>query len=410
MDVTFISIHDMSQNARILYASDSIQDILGYQPHEVIHKPCWDYFHPEEMPFAQSVHGRGVQRDKAAVLRYCRIRHKQAFWVCCECVFSVVYNVLVALTIAERAVDAPIVRRMFASSPRDPRYHMLSYLSNKFTESLSTAAHEPRAALFLNRFSRTLPIMFATDGVAHILGLAPQQLVSKSFYFCIQERSLHDAVRCLESAKANNSIAYLQFWYRNPVEGNVVGNNSNTDGTESVLMIDANTAQDHQSPVEVEAVVSCTSDGLVVILRRARPSIPQQATLTSTSVRVNHSPGLFASPWAVQPILPPQTVWNSQGYPTYNFSATTTTTTTTTFLQSSNTLPNSNHSYNGGPNPQELFETIRDVAVFVWGIIGINGSLEQYRKGQPSGDAIPDGIDLWDPKVKEEEGGSKDGS
>lgn len=89
---------DMSKDARILYASDSIEYILGYLPHEVINKPCWDYFHPEEMPFAQSVHGRGVQLDKAAVLRYCRVKHKLGFWVCCECVFSVVYNVLVACT------------------------------------------------------------------------------------------------------------------------------------------------------------------------------------------------------------------------------------------------------------------------------------------------------------------------
>lgn len=88
----------MSRDARILYASDSIEYILGYLPHEVINKACWDYFHPEEMPFAQSVHGRGVQLDKAAVLRYCRVNHKLGFWVCCECVFSVVYNVLVACT------------------------------------------------------------------------------------------------------------------------------------------------------------------------------------------------------------------------------------------------------------------------------------------------------------------------
>lgn len=88
----------MSKDAHIIYASDSIEHILGYLPHEVINKPCWDYFHPEEMPFAQSVHGRGVQLDKAAVLRYCRVKHKRGFWVCCECVFSVVYNVLVACT------------------------------------------------------------------------------------------------------------------------------------------------------------------------------------------------------------------------------------------------------------------------------------------------------------------------
>jgi hypothetical protein len=34
--------------------------------------------------------------------------------------------------------------------------------------------------------------------------------------------------------------------------------------------------------------------------------------------------------------------------------------------------------------------TIRDVAVFAWGIIGINRSLEQHKYGSPSGNAHPD--------------------
>ena len=36
--------------------------------------------------------------DKAAVLNYCRIRGKYGNWVGCECVFTVVYDVLVGCT------------------------------------------------------------------------------------------------------------------------------------------------------------------------------------------------------------------------------------------------------------------------------------------------------------------------
>ena len=78
--------------------SDSVEDILGYPPYEVINKSCWEYFHPDEIPFARAIHGRGVQLDKAAVLNYCRIKHKHGYWVGCECVFTIVYDVLVAST------------------------------------------------------------------------------------------------------------------------------------------------------------------------------------------------------------------------------------------------------------------------------------------------------------------------
>ena len=117
METTFISIHgklhsawsicnviqltahsDLSLDARLLYVSQSIQDILGYFPDEVIGKSCWEYFHPDEIPFAQAIHGRSIQMDKAANLNYCRVKRKNGQWIGCECVFTVVHDVLVAST------------------------------------------------------------------------------------------------------------------------------------------------------------------------------------------------------------------------------------------------------------------------------------------------------------------------
>ena len=120
MDTTFITIHgessalatqpaslgadscifvtDLSRDARILYASDSVVDILGHTPDEVVNRPAWDFFHPDELPVAQDFHSRGVLLDKAAVLAYCQIRNRQGDWVGCECCFSVVYDVMVCCT------------------------------------------------------------------------------------------------------------------------------------------------------------------------------------------------------------------------------------------------------------------------------------------------------------------------
>jgi PAS domain S-box-containing protein len=89
---------DLGPEANIMYASASIVDILGYHPHEVINRSCFDYFHPDEVPFARAIHNRGVVQDKAAVLHYARICGRDGRWVGCECVFTIVYNVLVACT------------------------------------------------------------------------------------------------------------------------------------------------------------------------------------------------------------------------------------------------------------------------------------------------------------------------
>lgn len=217
-----MTIHNLSPEANILFVSDSILDILGYHPSEILGKSCFDYFHPDEVPFARSVHSRCVLLDKAAALHYVHIQSRDGQWISCECCFTVVHDVLLSCTSIyrrsekseKRAIEAPQIRRLFSSSPRDPRYHMLEHLSPKF--QMPPMEREPRAALILNRFTRTLTIMFATDAVASILGLRSDQVHGKSFYECIAENCLLDAIKCLESAKANDSIAYLRFWYRDP--------------------------------------------------------------------------------------------------------------------------------------------------------------------------------------------------
>lgn len=191
--------------------------------------------------------------------------------------------------------------------------------------------------------------MYATDVVTQILGLSPGELIDRSFYECIQPNCLDEAEKCLETAKANESIAYLRFWYKDPrTDVNDLSEEeedddsddetdrsgrSDTDAGEARsgddgMDIDpesgtrlagvAETAHSRggsrspspcshrgQAPqaVELEAVVSCTSDGLVVVLRRARPPIPDpQPPIVPAAFHYEN--GLFAAPWGRQPMEP----------------------------------------------------------------------------------------------------------
>ncbi|EWZ82075.1 hypothetical protein FOCG_11280 [Fusarium oxysporum f. sp. radicis-lycopersici 26381] len=395
---------------------------------------------------------------------------------------------------------------------------MLQHLSPKFR--LPPVEREPRAALILNRFTRTLTIMFATDAVASILGVPADQVQHKSFYECIRETCLDDALKCIESAKANDSIAYLRFWSRDPrrpedfeeEESNVdeestidgvngrnesegprhlrngttnspypdqngsgsglmapnqqrraesrrssdsegggvkldgamdLDSNSNAhrgsagpsikvepdvdmqDGitsneisgesrtTSSNALGSSSRATRYQTPltpqsppppednapqvrrsrsrparqlapsVELEAVVSCTSDGLVVILRRARPQIP---SVEPPQIPSTFDHGVFAAPWAQQPVYPQ--------YPheaVHNFQA----------PYAPHHMPlRSGIQAAGGPPMDQLMQSIRDVAVFAWALVGINGNIASHGHGQPSGEAQPpDGLPIWDPEA-----------
>ncbi|RGP68332.1 hypothetical protein FLONG3_8204 [Fusarium longipes] len=536
MEHTFLTIHNLHPDANILYASDSIFEILGHSPQEVLGRSAFEYFHPEEIPYARSVLSRGVLLDKAAVLHYARLRSRDGRWVSSECVFSIVHDVIFACISIyrcdakseRRALAAPQVRRLFSRSPRDPRYHMLQHLSSKFR--LPPVEREPRAALILNRFTRTLTVMFATEAIASILGVPADQVQHKSFYECIRESCLDDAVRCLESAKANDSIAYLRFWSRDPrrpedfedeesnadgestvdadnvggvgeseeppyyfrdhhtsslspgqdgsrgnsmasnrqqraesrrssdsegggvkldgamdldsrsnstsnqrpgpsikVEGDVemqdgvvsAGDTSEESRTTSSNALGSNSrnsqAGGYQTPptppspqpvggntprasrersrpasqlapsVELEAVVSCTSDGLVVILRRARPQIPNAHNphIPSTNDR-----GVFAAPWAQQPF---HAQYSHETF--HDFQAP---------LAPQHMPLRSGVQAAGGPPVDQLMQSIRDVAVFAWALVGINGNIASYGHGRPSGEAQPpDGLPIWDPDGEE---------
>ncbi|CAN8102269.1 unnamed protein product [Discula destructiva] len=478
-----MTIHNLTPDCNVLFASESINDILGWPSDHVQGRSVFDFFHPDEVPFARSIHSRGILLDKAASLHYVRVLAANGQWVSCECCFTVVHDVLVACTSIyrrgekseRRAIEGAQIRRLFSSSPRDPRYHMLEHLSPKF--KMPPMEREPRAALILNRFTRNLTIMFATNAVAAVLGLTPDQLKSKSFYRCIQERCLPDAVKCLESAKANDSIAYLRFWSRDPREAEdfededdddedeSMGESSTSDSDSGGASLDNRMDTDsgerrgpaikdedmhffpsasistsgqgssrteessarsanqtttetpltqnspasgipegraHRRPrhrrrqrqplpsLELEAVVSCTSDGLVVILRRARPAIPPGHPPLALSPWEFEN-GLFAAPWAQQPVrpqVPPEMLYNFRAplLPQY--------------------MPlRENVKAAGGPPEDFLMRSIRDVAVFAWALVGINGTLATYSHGHARGEAAPpEGLPIWDPHMSNSQG------
>jgi len=112
-------ITDLTPDARVLYSSDSIVDVLGWTPDEVVNRSCWEFFCEDELPFAQAFHKKGVQMDKAAVLSYCRVRNKEGQWTGVECCFTVVYDVMIVCT--------SIYRRGLPSQSRclpSPPYHL----------------------------------------------------------------------------------------------------------------------------------------------------------------------------------------------------------------------------------------------------------------------------------------------
>ncbi|KAF9448721.1 hypothetical protein P691DRAFT_29699 [Macrolepiota fuliginosa MF-IS2] len=98
--VSFIGIVDFSQEtpqAKWIYMTDSVTDLLGYEPPELVGRPSLELVHPDEFGRVRQLHYDTIQQDKAAVLVYLRMKHKDPYkgYILCGISRTVVHNVLV---------------------------------------------------------------------------------------------------------------------------------------------------------------------------------------------------------------------------------------------------------------------------------------------------------------------------
>ncbi|KAI9450425.1 hypothetical protein BJY52DRAFT_1125929 [Lactarius psammicola] len=95
--VSFIGIVDFTEKARWVFLTESVSELLGYEPNELIGTPSLDLVHPDEYRDVKSLHYTTISQDKAAVLAYLRLKHKDPYkgYVLCAISRTVAWNVLV---------------------------------------------------------------------------------------------------------------------------------------------------------------------------------------------------------------------------------------------------------------------------------------------------------------------------
>ncbi|RAL59677.1 hypothetical protein DID88_000310 [Monilinia fructigena] len=287
METTFMTIHNLTPEANIMFASESISEILGFEPEDVVD-------------------------DKANVDYMDRIRGA-----------------------LRKETSKSLVKR-FTVPPKDLRYHMLekSLLQVPLNPTWKLLHVNQGQLSFSNRFTRSLTIMYCTDAIEKVLGITKD-------YMC----------------QRNDSIAHIIFWCRDPRYPHEI--EELNQALEDVSDISGSEDEDEGGAV---AVISCTSDGLVVILRKAPASSP-----------VEHR---AVAPWGVNPIAPhvhrPQKAIFLFMVPRFFTSP-------------------------PGASDEDHIKSIRDVAVFAWALCGINGNIGAYGHGKPGPISQPKVLPVYYP-------------
>ncbi|KAK4521116.1 uncharacterized protein ATC70_013060 [Mucor velutinosus] len=267
MEINFIAIYDGSANANFLFVSESIKDCLGWSPEELLGQPGYILTHPEEREALASIHSNNVKDERMSSVVSYRARHKDGHYVLIDNVVHFCYNLLISTNFtllpddsskhfmrASSADESYCIQPDGAirltgnwSSTQDNMKHLLSRTYPWDVNASLTNMQEPRFCLFLNRYSVHANIVFASSMCEEMVGMSQIHCIGDSIYQYVAEKDVENVRRQIKITKSKGLISKLRFkWSRKETGDN---------GDEQEMLI------------PIEAVISCTHDGLVLVAR-----------------------------------------------------------------------------------------------------------------------------------------------
>lgn len=260
MEINFISIYDNTARAKCLFVSESVTDVLGYLPEELLGKSGYDLAHPSEIQALGLIHSANVQTERMSSVISCRTRHKDGHYVTCDAVIHYCYDVLICTHFAvvssncvkhnkrissvdEVFVVQPDGSIRFTGAWNDSQERTKKLFTEKYPWDVNNhvlTKQEPRFCLFINRYTTESLIVFATQMCESMVGMNQINCIGQSIYEYIAPHDKENVLQSIELSKSTDIINRLRFdWLR----------------------------QETQELIPIEAVVSCTYDGLVFVAR-----------------------------------------------------------------------------------------------------------------------------------------------
>ncbi|KAF9959406.1 hypothetical protein BGZ70_008860 [Mortierella alpina] len=121
---------------------------------------------------------------------------------------------------------------------------------------------EYRVCMILNRYSRSLGVLYASPLCDHVLHIESEEIVGKPFLLFIRADDMASFVEQANVAKSSNFITHMRFWFQSPIR---------------------------PQEIPCEATLFASSDGLVMIMRRCNTFFKRRriADVDSTSMELS---------------------------------------------------------------------------------------------------------------------------
>ncbi|KAI9354195.1 hypothetical protein BD770DRAFT_392603 [Pilaira anomala] len=261
MSNNWIAIYDNSLEARLVYVSESITDHTGWEPEEIIGVEAYDLFHPGDHNSIRKVHIANVLNEKMSSMVSYRFKCKSGDYVPVETIVHYCHDVLIScnflydINSLDHKMRANTVDEVYACLP-DGSLQLCGAWNDrqeKLEETLSAdklwigskviKSQERRFCLILNRFSDALNIVYASKLGEELVSLDVPNAIGLPFYDFVLDRDIESLQTQIDLAKEHDMVVRLRFDW----------------------------VIDHEKGLSepVEAIASCTNDGLVMVLRLA---------------------------------------------------------------------------------------------------------------------------------------------
>ncbi|KAI8357486.1 hypothetical protein B0O80DRAFT_496245 [Mortierella sp. GBAus27b] len=292
----YITFHDLTPEGRILWASPSVYDVLGYDPDELVGVVGYDIVLPADHEEGREFHRENFFNDLVASQIVVRYKAKDGQPVHCVSVISMCYDFVInSTTMLDTGGEAYLQRRVHSSAvnrrvgSKKEEFERLKRHHEAFATDLwdhKSMEPEARVCLILNRFTRNFVIMYASSACEKVFHLDPDDIIGKPVLLYIRADDLGPFVEQVDLIKTTTAIAQMRFWFQSP---------------------------NCRDEIPCEAVIFGAADGIVAVVRKCKPFIRKRfisagfeegSPESSWSYGLARSYGSSASQWSPSPSPP----------------------------------------------------------------------------------------------------------
>ncbi|KAF9204090.1 hypothetical protein BGZ49_005711 [Haplosporangium sp. Z 27] len=226
---SYIAFHDLSPKATYLWVSPSVTDILGYTPEELIGTSPYDIIMLDDTPQIATVHKDVLEDDLFASQVNVCVRAKDGSKIIFTTLMNLCYDMGVSCatvlelnpTDSEQLEAQPDAKRHTSSRIRKEEFNRVKDHHKSFQRSIKLSDSgametEPRVCMILNRFSRNLIVMYASQSCEVVFNVKPEEIEGKPILLFVRADEMGTFMEYMDMSKSSVAIIHTRFWFQSP--------------------------------------------------------------------------------------------------------------------------------------------------------------------------------------------------